>query len=167
MFLAFFVPIGLTLCFCPECALSFFQHIAFCMCLSLVRANPHKHTHTPIRILADINTSVQHTQRGSLELSAITVCIVAYSLCLTGHTTCALLLSPVHCLLHPLLSQCKHTQNVHDECVGRRLGDVGWCPFIQSLRKSRRVSVCFSPLMAAMLKPFKNLIVSLQKEYRL
>lgn len=135
MFLAFFVPLSLRLCWCPECALSFFQHIAFCMCLSLVYANPHKHTRIRTHTVADINTSVQYTQRGSLELSAITVCIVAYSLCLTGHTTCAFLLSPVHCLLHPQLFQCKHTQNVHDECVGRRLGDVGQCPFIQCLRK--------------------------------
>lgn len=43
---------------------------------------------------AHTNTHIPTTRHrgGSLELATITVCIVAYSLCLTGHTTSALLL---------------------------------------------------------------------------
>ena len=93
----------------------------------------HACTHT--------NTQLHTTTHrgGSLELATITVCIVAYSLRLTGHTTSALLLSPVHCLLHHPPSQPTHT---YTQCVCVGSG----CPLMQGLRKLHRVSVClFAP----------------------
>lgn len=104
------------------------------MCLSCVPVCVPAHTNTHI---------LTTTHRGeSLELGTINVCIVAYSLCLTGHTTSALLLSPVHCLLH-------HLPRAHTRC-GRR-GSVHSCSASENLH---RVSVCFLLLILTMLKPF-------------
>jgi len=54
-------------------------------------------TYVPAHITTHILTTTH--RGGSLELATIIVCIVAYSLCLTSHTTSALLLTPVRSLL--------------------------------------------------------------------
>ena len=155
MFKALFVLLSLTALIVPF--LLFFFFFTYCFLLCVWAGCVQTHTHTPV----DINIGVPTTTHrgGSLELATITVCTVAYSLCLTGHTTSALLLSPVHSLLHHLLSQSKHTQNVHGECVGRWLGDAGQSLSIPGFRKSHRVSVFFLLLKPTMLKSCQNLNV--------
>lgn len=81
VFIALFVPFSFTVCGCPECALLSFYFLRACVCVCV-----GAHLHTNTRILTTTHRG------GSLELATITVCIVAYSLCLTGHTTSALLL---------------------------------------------------------------------------
>lgn len=65
----------------PSLLFNFLRVSELCVC---VRAHAPAHTNTHI-----LTTS---RRGGSLELATITVCIVAYSLCLTGHTPSALLL---------------------------------------------------------------------------
>ncbi len=123
VFIALFVPFCLTLCFFSQCALSSFN-VLLSACVGAVCVLTTTH------------------RGGSLELATINVCIVAYSLCLTGHTTSALLLSPVHCLLH-------HPPHTHMWC-GQR-GNVHSCSASENLH---RVSLCLLLLMLTMLKLF-------------
>ena len=129
VFIALFVP-SVSLC---EAAPSM-PSLLLTYCFLLMYACAPAHTNTPI---------FTTTRRGgSLELATITVCIVAYSLCLTGHTTSALLLSPVHCLLHQ--RPCKDTHTHTNTLL------VGWGGSVHSCRASRKpsqgVNLPFAPL---------------------
>lgn len=108
-------------------------------CFPLMYVCTPAHTNTPI---------FTTTRRGgSLELATITVCIVAYSLCLTGHTTSALLLSPVHCLLHQ--RPCKDTHTITHWSGG---GAVSTHAGLQKTFTGCQFAFC-SPKLT-MLRPF-------------